>query len=194
MTDIQNTTPDAHIEAADPVQPEQPSQQADAGDTELHDEPGRRDEIAEARKYRKRAQEAEGRVEALSAQLAGYHDKEVLEAAGESVDVTREFWDNFPGLSDGAPARQAERYPNSHSARLKHAEDLFSVGGLDKASVIGPDGVDRDAVAAATVELYRSRPELFTTKDPVPANPGQPEWDVTRQTSWATVIAGQADK
>lgn len=186
MSEISNPTPDQTV-----TEPQDVPDQPEGGQ---QDEPDRRDEIAEARKYRKRAQEAEGRVEALSAQLAGYHDKEVLEAAGESVDVTREFWENFPGLSDGAPARQAERYPNSHLARLKHPEDLFSVGGLDRSSVVGPDGVDRDAITAATIELYRGRPELFTTKDPVPANPGQPEWDVTRQTSWASVIAGQADK
>ena len=109
----------------------------------------------EAAKYRHRLRAAEAERDALREQVAGFQKRELesLATAPFEAPVTKH---DDPDLPDATRKRFPQEY------RLLHAEDLWSLGGVDPATLIAPDGaVDQEALGRALGELLEARPELF---------------------------------
>lgn len=107
-------------------------------DSETHSKAGR-----EAAKYRRQLREVEAERDALRGQVEGARDALLAEALSVKIDVSDD-----------------PRF--SKNIRLDVPTDLFTVGGIDKATMFDQAGnLDREALTEALRVTHEARPSLF---------------------------------
>ncbi|GAA3284467.1 hypothetical protein [Nesterenkonia halobia] len=159
-TEDQNTVNEA-TSATETAQEttEAPTEQAPESDAqspvEQDDEKG--NPSAEAKRYRLRLRDAEAELESTRAAVEALQEQVLSSTLAEGVDVVPQSGNRLLN-EDGSPAPR--------TVFLKHAGDLFTLGGLDKADAM-TDGVpDRAKLSEAATQLYAARPELFEEHPP----------------------------
>lgn len=123
-------------------QPEQETQQAEE-----------RSGNKEAAKYRTRLRETETERDALSTQLENVRTEHVKQILTSGVTF---------------PVQGNNGHTWNHTAKLRNPEDLFTVGGVDRASLWKSDGtIDAEKLQTAVAALKDTRPELFVPNGPI---------------------------
>lgn len=153
---------------------------------------------AEAAKYRTRLRDAEAQRDALAAELAGYRNQDLDAQVAQTVELippegTLRAVD--PNTGDGVHPETFSPQPTRYA--LRHAEDLYSVGGVAREDLLDETGKpDQDKVRAALTDLHTQRPDLFDNRGPrnVPTVGKVPEWRPTTTTQWQDVLRGEGKK
>lgn len=134
---------------------ETPAEQADAT---TEQQAGANDEPTtggnkEAAKYRTRLRETETERDALSTQLENVRTEHVKQMLTSGVTF---------------PVQGNNGHTWNHTAKLRNPEDLFTVGGVDRASLWKSDGtIDAEKLQTAVSALKDTRPELFVPNGPI---------------------------
>ncbi|CEG85773.1 hypothetical protein FAM22020_001285 [Propionibacterium freudenreichii] len=161
------TPPDTEVQPTPtPAEPEQTTEltQAAGQETGEPDRPtvkeafpdGPDDIVRETIKYRKRAQAAEARATELEAELQTYRADELERLAGGVFMLDQQGGNKVSNPLTGEFIK--------FGYQLKHPEDLFTVGGVDReAAMTGAVSVEQITEAAA--RLHEARPELFQPID-----------------------------
>ena len=137
MTDDQTTT---ETEAQATASPEMETPAAEVEDTEGE---GGSKAGREAAKYRRQLREVEAERDGLRGQIAAARDALLAETLSQKIGIGTD-----------------PRYPKD--VKLDVWDDLFSVGGIDKAAMFDGDGnLDREALTTALRVTHESRPNLF---------------------------------
>lgn len=145
---------------------------------------------AEAAKYRTRLRDAEVQRDALAAELDGYRNHELDAQVTQTVEL-------IPPATMARAVDPETFEPTPVPYSLRHAEDLYTVGGVARADLLDEAGKpDPDKVRAALTDLHTQRPDLFDNRGPrnVPTIGKVPEWRPTTTTQWQDVLRGEGEK
>ncbi len=149
----------------------------------------------EAARYRRQLRETEAQRDQLLDELSGYR--------AQAVDalVAAEFPAPVRGFRDTDTPELRQWYIDNQGGvpylgphKLTHPEDLYTIGGVDRASLTTEDGQpDEDKVRAALEGLFKQRPELFKSvgSGVVPQLGHQPENPKALPASWESIINGR---
>lgn len=151
----------------------------------------------EAARYRTKLRTVESERDGLQALVDKFQGDVVRSAASQPFDIE---WTPEEQASRGSgtvvnkevagqivPANSVQS-----GVRLRHPEDLFTLGGVSPADLIGDDGtIDQNKLQGTLKTLYVNRPELFSSSSGSVPNMGKQPTVGAPTASWQDVILGQ---
>ncbi|GAB3183616.1 hypothetical protein GCM10027060_18850 [Nesterenkonia halophila] len=130
---------------------------------------------AEAKRYRLRLRDAEAELESTRTAIAALQEQVLSTALGDGIDVA-------PDTSKNHAVDPDTLQPKPITVSLLHPDDLFSIGGVDKAELFTDGALDQAKLSQAVGQLHITRPELFREgrhgdpiHQPVPTAGNQPD-------------------